>query len=128
MIKARRSEGFRLLAFRLHKSSKSEIISKFSVEQYLSLPSDLFVVKTSCSPSVFAVPGVEGQQFGVHQYESVLHLLACSVHVAVDLLHQPTLQKLDALLTKGRVDQPFHRLNRDRELFMCDLKLNLAYD
>lgn len=80
----------------------------------LSFLLNYFVVKTSCSPPASAVPGVEGQKFGVHQYESVQNLLACSVHVAVDLLHQPTLQKLDALLTKGRVDQPFHSLNTQR--------------
>lgn len=34
----------------------------------------------------FSVPGVEGEQFGVNQDESVQHLLSCSLDTAVELL------------------------------------------
>lgn len=70
----------------------------------------------------FAVPGIESQKFGVHQYESVQNFFSSSLHTVVDLLHHTTFQKLNTLFAKGRVDQPLHSLNRSRKLFIYVLK------
>lgn len=60
--------------------------------------------------SGLGIPGVEGQQLGVHQEEGMDHLVPATLRAGIDVLHHLPLQELDALLAKLRVDQPLHSL------------------